>query len=152
MRSIEDQIRKAIEEGQFKDLPGKGKPLNLDENVPEDPEWRMANHVLKNAGYTLPWIEKRQEILAALDFSRETFQRAWAWRQAALEKGLPFSEVEQEWQRALVAFREQMAELDQRIRNLNLEIPNGRFQLPRVKIDKEIAAICSQDGTPPQAG
>ena len=29
MRSIDEQIRKAMEEGQFDNLPGKGKPLPL---------------------------------------------------------------------------------------------------------------------------
>jgi DnaJ homolog subfamily C member 28 len=144
MRSSDDQIRKAIEEGQFDNLPGKGKPLNLDENVHEDPEWRMAYHVLKNAGYTLPWIEKRQEILTALDLHRQTLRRAWTWRREALAKSQPFNEVEAEWQRALATFHEQLAGLDQRDRDLNLEIPTERFQLPRLKIEKEVTAICSQ--------
>jgi len=37
---IDEIIRRAIEEGQFDDLPGKGKPLRLDEDPNSDPAWR----------------------------------------------------------------------------------------------------------------
>ena len=32
MPKIEEHIRRAIEEGSFEDLPGKGQPLHLYEN------------------------------------------------------------------------------------------------------------------------
>ena len=43
--SIEEIIRRAIQEGKFDDLPGKGEPLQLDDNPHEDPEWRAAHHI-----------------------------------------------------------------------------------------------------------
>lgn len=144
MPNIDDQIRKAMEEGQFENLPGKGRPLHLDDNVHEDPEWRMAFHMLKNAGYGLPWIEKRQEILTALDTHRQALQRAWAWRKSALDKNQPPAEVEAEWQRAVTAFQDQITDINRSIRDLNLETPVERFQLPRLKIDREISDICNQ--------
>ncbi|MBV8719293.1 MAG: DUF1992 domain-containing protein [Chloroflexi bacterium] len=60
--AIDKQIREAEERGDFDNLPGKGKPLRLDN---WDAEWGMAYHVLKNAGETLPWIALRKEIDAA---------------------------------------------------------------------------------------
>ena len=143
MRSIDDQIRKAIEEGQFDNLSGKGKPLHLDENVHEDPEWRLANHVLKNAGYSLPWIEERRQILIELDTTRKTLSQVWTWCTDALEKKRSKKEVDTEWQRAEAGFREKMTELDKRIRDFNLAVPSDQFNLPRLKIDKEINKICS---------
>jgi len=59
-------IEEAIRKGQFDDLPGKGKPLNLDPNPHEDPERRLAHKVLHDAGYKLPWIDERNEIEAAI--------------------------------------------------------------------------------------
>ena len=56
--SIEEIIRQAMQEGKFDDLPGKGKPLNLDQNPHQDPDWRVAHHLLKSAGFSLPWIER----------------------------------------------------------------------------------------------
>ncbi|MEA3440806.1 MAG: DUF1992 domain-containing protein [Chloroflexota bacterium] len=57
MTGIEEHIRRAMEEGKFDDLPGKGKPLRLDHNPHEDPQWRTAYRMLRNSGFTLPWIE-----------------------------------------------------------------------------------------------
>lgn len=47
----EDRIRAAAERGEFRNLPGAGKPLDLegDANIP--PELRMAYTLLKNGGY-----------------------------------------------------------------------------------------------------
>lgn len=58
----EEAIRLAMERGEFDDLPGAGRPLDLDEAplVPE--ELRMAYRVLRNAGYLPPELEARREI------------------------------------------------------------------------------------------
>jgi hypothetical protein len=47
----ERKIAEAIAQGEFDGLPGTGKPLALEEDplVPE--ELRMANRILKNAGF-----------------------------------------------------------------------------------------------------
>ena len=49
-RIAEDRIRAAQDEGVFDNLPGKGKPLQLDDDsgIPED--MRLAFKILKNAG------------------------------------------------------------------------------------------------------
>ena len=59
---VEERIQKAQEEGVFDNLPGKGKPLNLDDEstIPED--LRLTFKVLKNA-HCLPMeMELRKEI------------------------------------------------------------------------------------------
>ncbi len=47
MPNIEDLIQRAIQEGKFSDLPGKGKPLRLDDNPHADPDWQLAYHLLE---------------------------------------------------------------------------------------------------------
>ncbi|HWP60586.1 MAG TPA: DnaJ family domain-containing protein [Candidatus Acidoferrales bacterium] len=61
-RLVEEKIRAAQEAGEFDNLPGKGKPLELDDwsEVPED--LRISYHVLKNAGFLPPEAELRKEI------------------------------------------------------------------------------------------
>ena len=58
----QNRINEAIENGEFDDLPGKGKPLNLDEyfNCPEAD--RAANSLLKNANAVPPEVELLKEI------------------------------------------------------------------------------------------
>ncbi len=139
--NIEDQIRRAMEEGQFDNLPGKGKPLKLDENAFEDPEWRMAHKIMKDAGFSLPWIENRKEIEDDLETARAGLKRAWAWRQGGLANKQTRAYVEAEWQRAVTAFREKIVTLNKRIFSYNLEVPSPQFQRRMIDVEREIEEI-----------
>ena len=141
MNKAEDQIRRAMEAGKFDNLPGKGKPLRLDQDPFEDPEWRMAHHILRSGGFTLPWIEARQEIERDLNAAREALACAWAWRQEALARGLPLAFVDGEWNRAEAAFRQQVADLNKRIFSHNLQVPSDRLQLRKLDADREFETI-----------
>ena len=59
---VEERIQNAQKEGAFDNLPGKGKPLNLDDDssVPED--LRLTYKVLKNANCLPIELEMRKEI------------------------------------------------------------------------------------------
>ncbi|TMA08377.1 MAG: DUF1992 domain-containing protein [Deltaproteobacteria bacterium] len=61
-RVVEERILEAQRAGVFDNLPGKGKPLELDDQswVPE--ELRVAYHVLKNAHVLPPEAELLKEI------------------------------------------------------------------------------------------
>ena len=61
-RLVEERIQKAQEGGLFDNLPGKGKPLNLDDDssIPED--LRLTFKVLKNAHCLPIEMELRTEI------------------------------------------------------------------------------------------
>ena len=143
MSDIDDPIKKAMQDGQFDDLPGKGKPLNLDENPFADPEWELAHHVLKSSGFTLPWIETRQQIEKELAEARADLKRAWEWRQSTAAQIIPPAQVELQWQQRLSVFHEKVISLNQRIRDYNLEAPSERFHLLILNADKEIAALVS---------
>jgi hypothetical protein len=64
---VEERIRQAQEKGTFKNLPGTGKPLIMedDRHIPED--LRMAYKILKNADCKPPEIEIKNEIKQAED-------------------------------------------------------------------------------------
>jgi len=59
---IERRIKEAQANGEFDDLPGRGKPLRIedDSHVPED--LRLAYKVLKNANCLPPEVELRKDI------------------------------------------------------------------------------------------
>lgn len=67
IRIAEERIAEAMEKGDFDNLPGKGKPLDLedDSRVPED--LRLAYKVLKNAGMSPPELEGRKELMRMED-------------------------------------------------------------------------------------
>lgn len=64
-RVSEEKIREAYQNGEFDDLPGFGKPLELEDlsSVPE--ELRLAYRLLKNANFTISAEEDKlkQEML-----------------------------------------------------------------------------------------
>ena len=64
-RLAEERIRDAIERGEFNNLSGRGKPLNLedDRHIPDD--LRLAYKVLKNADCLPPELELKKEISKA---------------------------------------------------------------------------------------
>lgn len=59
----EQKIREAMEEGVFDHLPGKGKPLKLEDDSHLPQEIRIAHTILKNANCLPPELELRKEIL-----------------------------------------------------------------------------------------
>jgi Domain of unknown function (DUF1992) len=61
-RIAEEKIREAQRTGAFDNLPGKGKPLQLEDMswVPED--LRIGYHILKNAHVLPPEAELRKDI------------------------------------------------------------------------------------------
>jgi hypothetical protein len=63
----EQKIREAIENGEFDNLEGMGKPLDLSDGlwIPED--LRMGYRVLKNAGCLPIELEIRKEVMNLRD-------------------------------------------------------------------------------------
>jgi len=70
-RLAEEKIREAMDEGVFDNLPGKGKPLDLEEDgaVPED--MRLAFKILRNAGCLPIEMEVRKEIYSLRQLLKE---------------------------------------------------------------------------------
>lgn len=63
----EDRIRRAIEDGEFDHLPGKGKPLVLDDMSGIPADLRMAYKMLKNAGMLEEESDYRKELMRIED-------------------------------------------------------------------------------------
>lgn len=142
MPNIEEHLKKAMAEGKFDNLPGKGKPLHLDESNPHaDPEWELAYKMLKDSGYSLPWIEEIREIEGEIEVARKDLQLAWELRQEAPSGSQAGSYSAAEWNRALSSFKEKLTVLNKRIRDYNLQVPNARFQRPGLNLEREIEKI-----------
>ena len=63
----EQRIQDAEKEGAFDNLPGKGRPLDLESDAAVPEELRMAYTVLRNAGYVPPEVADRRELDDLLD-------------------------------------------------------------------------------------
>jgi DnaJ family protein C protein 28 len=139
MPNIEEHLRNAMAEGKFDNLPGKGKPLHLDETNPHaDPKWELAYRMLKDSGFSLPWIETIREIEQDIAAARKDLRVAWEWYQSSLSVSNPSSEPSADWERSQTAFKDKIASLNKRIRDYNLQVPNARFQRPVLNFDQEL--------------
>ena len=146
MPNIEEHLRKAIEEGKFDNLPGKGKPLHLDDINPHgDADWKLAYHILKESGYTLPWIETLHEIENDIDVARKELQSAWKWRMIYLSADVPDDKASAEWERSQSAFEDKLVSLNKRIRHYNLQVPNAHFQRPVLNFDQELKKVTNHE-------
>ena len=132
----EKRLREAIENGEFDDLPGKGEPIDLRENPFEDPDLRTAHRLLRNAGFAPAWIEERKDIDAELAAAQTKLSRAWALFGPG---GKASSDAE--WERSVKEFREQVLELQQRIRIYNLKAPAAVFHRKHIDVEKILESI-----------
>jgi hypothetical protein len=133
---VEKKIREAIEQGEFADLPGKGKPVDTSENPFEDPDLRMAHRLLRNAGFAPPWVEERKDIDAELEKARTLLARA-----RHIQRQSTGSESGGAWHERLRQFRETVAELNKRILANNLQVPAEVFQRRQINCEQEIERI-----------
>ena len=63
---VERQIREAMEDGAFDDLPHQGTRLPLEDDSAAG-DWALAHRMLRNAGAAPPWIESDKAARAMLD-------------------------------------------------------------------------------------
>jgi DnaJ family protein C protein 28 len=126
-RIAEQIIKKAMAEGRFEGLNGYGKPLDLNENPFEPEEQRLAFHILRNSGYTLPWLERKAEI----DRTVEAFR-------ASLRLHLEDSGKDKLSRPVLEKINADMAKINQMIIDYNLSVPLDSLQCLLLDLDSEI--------------
>jgi DnaJ family protein C protein 28 len=139
---IDKKIREAMEQGEFDNLAGKGEPIDLSENPFEDPDWRTAHRLLRNAGFAPAWIEQRKDIDAELAAARSDLARAGTVLQNARRTEHERSATVR-WEKAVDSFRNKVNELNRRINAWNLKAPGVGFHRKRIDIEQEIERIQS---------
>jgi len=67
-----------MEEGQFENLPGKGKPLNLNDSNPHaDPADDTLYRILSRNKCAPEWVELNKEIRIGIAEWRLNLRKAW---------------------------------------------------------------------------
>lgn len=77
----EQKIKTAYDQGQFANLPGKGRPLVLEDDTHLAPELRMAYKILRNSGHLPPEIADAHEVRDILDMLTDCPEEALRLRQ-----------------------------------------------------------------------
>jgi DnaJ family protein C protein 28 len=130
---VEDVIREAMERGEFDNLPGKGRPLNLTEDPLLDPMTAIVNRILRDNGVSHPLIEARKTMEAERDTARSELERAWrVYRRAQSEEG---------WQEAVRTFRARVKDINRQVRIFNLKTPSPVLHGLSMDADAEIKKV-----------
>ncbi|KAH9316115.1 hypothetical protein KI387_024742, partial [Taxus chinensis] len=77
---VERRIWCSMEEGQFENLPGKGKPLDLNSNPHADPAEDTLYRVLSKNGFAPEWVELNKEIRLKIAEWRKALRKVWSRR------------------------------------------------------------------------
>jgi DnaJ homolog subfamily C member 28 len=117
---IDKIIRDARERGDFDNLPGKGKPLQWEDESQVPEQERMARRLLRNNNFTLDWIELSRELDAAYQGLREGLEQARRRKEAGELDAAG-------WFAVLDDFRDKVRELNRRVIHYNLRVPNEHF-------------------------
>ncbi len=133
-RSVEDQIRDAMDRGLFDNLRGRGEPLDLSVHPFEHPLAGTFRRLLRDHGASHPLIEARRALEQELEASREQLRRAWSgYRRFGSDAAL---------RAAVDAFRAQIRQLNREIKLYNLKAPAPNFHLRVVDGEAEIRGLC----------
>ncbi len=131
---VEDQIAEAMARGEFANLPGAGKPLDLAENPYTPEELRLAYKILKDSGYAPLWIELHKEIEADITAAGRLAEN---YRQLAASESLAGT--------ALAYLRDtytqRLAKINEKIKHFNLLVPIARLQKPLFVVEAEVARL-----------
>ncbi len=145
---IDRQIRKAMEDGDFDNLPGEGKPLDLreDENTPE--ELRMAYKILHENDLAPDWIMHGRDIDNKIeDIVKRVRKGADAYRAAInvpAATGETRAAAARSWQTVQAKLTASTAKLNQEISVYNLKIPSGVTHKRVLNLQREISLVMGE--------
>jgi len=141
---VEEQIRKAREKGDFDNLEGEGKPVDLSENPYEPADLRMAFRILKNNDFTPYWIQLGKDIDAD---TNNIWKEVEQFKRYAInfmnEKHIALT-INRFDKKKTVFYhekRKQLEKLKKKILDYNLHCPTFRLGRPNIEVDEELDKV-----------
>ena len=133
---VDQMIREAQRRGDFDNLPGAGKPLNLEDNVFAG-EMAAAFRVAKNANAAPLWVQLDKEIGEEKDALEQYLQRTARYlgemRGTAALKAA-------ERARARGVYMKRVGEMNKKILEYNVIRPRQLAWLEKVQVSERAAA------------
>lgn len=142
---MEDLIEDGRRRGLFENLPGKGKPLDLEQNVYEGSN-TLANQLMKANDIKPAWLTQRIGVVEKVDELRAEMSRTWEryrhlFNQAQSDSHrqalrLGWDDVCQQWQA-------KAERLNKEIDTYNLKRPPGQMELFKLRLADELDRIAA---------
>jgi hypothetical protein len=124
---VERQIREAMEDGRFDDLPHQGRRLPIEDDAAAG-DWALAFRMLRNAGVAPPWIEADKAVRELLEARERLFAKA--------RRSQPASR-----QRLRAELERLVRDLDRAIARVNAEAPTDRQHRRPLVLADELAQL-----------
>ncbi len=140
-------IAQAMKQGEFDNLEGTGKPLNLEENPFAPAELHMVHKILKDNGYAPYWIELGKEIDSLWKkFGKEVdnFKRYTQIVFSEKRSNLAVQRYEQKKNDFYLQSREHLEEISKKILDYNLHCPVSMLGRANFDVDDTINTIISE--------
>jgi hypothetical protein len=146
---IDQQIQKALEEGLFSNLPGEGKPLEIEENPHAPADMRLAMKMLKDNGYAPDWImmgneldTKRNQLLDVIKKGIRAYQGAVQDATRDPVQGQQRRrKAEDAWVTVQKALETRVKAFNSEIVTYNLKVPQGVTHKPQLNLGQEIKRL-----------
>ena len=138
---IEEQIHNAQERGDFDNLPGSGKPLNLDDNRYAG-DRALGYSLLKSNGYAPREVELSKEIRTAAERAEAKLAKVRHLGQTLRTRRVPpFPSEKRSFnvsvEKAATEYERTLRELNRRILTLNLSAPVA-LHLPMFEVERRV--------------
>jgi len=136
---IDEQIREAQDRGEFDNLPGIGRPLNLDDNLFTGDK-AMAYSLLKQNGFAPPEIELAKEIRSEFEKAQAKLEKLRHQRNSlSIRRVPPFESEKRAFNHAVkkttTEYEQLLRELNRKIFKLNLITPSS-MHMPMFEVEK----------------
>ncbi|KAK6126265.1 hypothetical protein DH2020_039970 [Rehmannia glutinosa] len=132
---VEQRVWHAMEEGQFENLPGKGKPLDLNSNPHADPAEDTLYRILNKNGCAPEWVELNKEIRNSIAGWRIALRKAWVHKDG---------NGDSQWYESSEALKLRLRDLNNKVFRYNLIVPFGR-QMFGFKWEREIERLKEEE-------
>lgn len=138
---VSKRIEEAMRRGDFDNLPGRGKPVDVSRQpfVPEDQ--LMAFKLLQNNDLTPDWIAERKEVLKGIEAFRAKLHGVAAQARVQWEASADDArrhDVAMTWLRWIARWEADIVEMNRRINTLNLRQPSIHLEVFKLRLDDEL--------------
>lgn len=150
---IEREIQRAIHEGQITDLPGAGKPLDLNDDPYTPSDQRMAYKIMRDNDVAPDWMmlgktleRKADELRVGLRSSVREHREALINAHKVGSGEARFREhAQRQLEVRLRGLRQRTERYNQEILTYNLKIPHGISQRRIFDFDRELQIAQAED-------
>jgi DnaJ family protein C protein 28 len=143
---IEDLIEDGRQQGLFDNLPGKGKPLNLNQN-PFAGSQELANSLLKDNQMTPAWLMQRNDLQERIQAFRHKLGQVWQryereYRYAqdgGIRSGLIIG-----WDDEVRKLETETGQINKQVDSYNLKRPLDNLEIYKLRLDEELTRVSAR--------